>query len=301
MEAMAALQRTRSTDGPTARLRERRSYVGVAFAALGCVLLLLGGSLAQATAAPAAPIEAVWSFNGGEVAIQPQPDGSFLGTVVEPTKFAQCSHAVGEHMWTGMRLQPDGSYWGFHQWYFEGNPCRANPVLGPTAWRVLKAPDGARTLIVCFSSPGSSQPTISASDVRLNVTYGCFESALIGALPAETKTLAFKRAVSLPSSRRCFSARAFPIHLKDPKRDPLKSVVVTLGARKITVLRHGRTFTATINLRGLPRGTFTVHIVASTVLGRRLAGSRTYHTCRTKRLDHGPPKPLHPRRRGRRP
>jgi hypothetical protein len=276
--------------------RARRLWLGAALAAL-LLLLVAGSPIARASAAP--PIEAVWSFNGGEVAIQPQPGGSFTGTVVETTKFAQCSHAVGEQMWTGIRPQPDGSYWGFHQWYFETNPCQPNPVRGPTAWRVLKTPGGARTLIVCFSSPGSTQPSITATGMRLNVTYGCFESALIGPLPAEAKALAFKHAVSLPSARKCFSGRVFPIHLKDPLHDPLKTVVVRLASRKLTVLRHGRTFTATINLKGLPRGTFSVHILATTVLGQRLSGSRTYHTCRNKRIKHGSPKPLRPQPHGR--
>ena len=238
------------------------------------------------------PIEAVWSFNGGEVAIQPQPDGTFVGTVVAPTRFAQCSHAVGERMWTGIRLQEDGSYWGFHKWFFEGPSCQLNPTPGPTAWRVLKTPGGSRILVVCFSSPTGSQPSITPSDGRLNVSYGCFESGLVGPLPDEGNVLGFKRSVSLPGARKCFSARAFPIHLKDPVHDPLKSVVVRLGGHSLTVLRHGRTFTTTINLKGLPRGTFTVRIVATTVLGRRLTGSRTYHTCRSKPIRRGRPKPL---------
>jgi hypothetical protein len=291
MEAMAtdsdsAICAASAVAGRSRARALRRGFAG----ALVALLLLAGGSVAQA--APASPIEAVWSFNGGEVAIQPQAGGSFVGTVVETTKFAQCSHAVGEQMWSSIRLQSDGSYWGFHQWYFETNPCQPNPVRGPTAWRVLKTSGGARTLIVCFSSPGSSQPLITTTDARLDVTYGCFESALIAPLPAEAKALAFKRSVSLPSARKCFSARAFPIHFRDPLHDPLKSVVVRLGTHKLTVLRHGRTFTATINLKGLPRGTFKVHIFATTVLGQRLSGSRTYHTCRSKRLNRASPGPL---------
>jgi hypothetical protein len=303
MEAMTQPTKTpskvpRSVIDEQPRWRPRAPLARLLAGGLVSLLLLAAGTAAQAEGA--SPIEAVWSFNGGEVAIQPQPDGSFVGTVVETTKFAQCSHAVGEHMWTGMHQQSDGSFWGFHQWYFESSACRPNPTPGPTAWRVLKAANGSRTLIVCFSSPGSGQPSITSTDMRLDVSYGCFESALVGPLPAEANALAFRRSVSLPSTRKCFSARIFPIHLKDPRHDPLKSVVVKLGSRKITVLRQGRTFTATVNLKGLPRGTFTVRIVATTVLGQRLSGSRTYHTCRNKRLKHGPPKPLRRPLRGRR-
>ena len=35
-------------------------------------------------------------------------------------------------------------------------------------------------------------------------------------------------------------------------------------------------------LSGLPYGTFTIRIIARTVSGATLTGSRTYHTCRAK-------------------
>src|SRR6202007_3412327 len=50
-------------------------------------------------------IEGVWSFNGGRVAIQAQAGGTFSGTVVAPTKFAQCPHPIGEQMWTDISQQ----------------------------------------------------------------------------------------------------------------------------------------------------------------------------------------------------
>jgi hypothetical protein len=41
--------------------------------------------------------------------------------------------------------------------------------------------------------------------------------------------------------------------------------------------------TAPINLRGLPRGRYTVKITARTVLGRTISGSRRYRTCAPRR------------------
>jgi hypothetical protein len=251
------------------------------------VAIFLGSGLgtAQASVGPSASIEGVWSFNGGKVAIQPLPGGSFVGTVVAATRFALCSHPVGEQMWTSIRPQADGSFWGLHQWYFEAEPCAPNPMLGPTAWRVLEAGKGQHFLLVCFSSPGSSQPTISPTGVRGNVSYGCFESALIAPLPPEPPATGraavkgFAQAVSLPSTRKCFSRRVFRIHLHDPLNDPLKEVVVRVAGRRVAIMRHGRTFAATIDLKGLPKGSFTVKIRLTTVLGHHLAGKRTYHTC----------------------
>lgn len=251
--------------------------------------LLIVGASAQITSAGAtSPIERVWSFNGGEVAIQSQPGGTFLGTVIEPTKFAQCTHPVGEEMWTDMRLQPDGSYWGLHQWFYETAECVHNPMLGPTAWRVMQAANRATYLLACFSSPGSTQPTIAPDGISANVSYGCVKSAEVAPV-AGVESLA--QAVSLPSNQKCFSRRVFQIHLHEPKYDPFKEVVVTLGKRRLAVKRHGNVFAATIDLKGLPRGTFTVKIHMTTVLGHHLSGSRTYHTCTTKPKSNKP-KPL---------
>jgi len=256
---------------------------------LALVCLLLGACAPTAAAASPSPIEQVWSFNGGQVAIHPGSGGTLVGTVIEATQFAQCSHPVGEEMWSEIRLQPDGSYWGNHQWFFETTECVRNPRLGPTAWRVMDAAGGAHYLLVCFSSPGGPQPTIAPNGTEANVSYGCRESARIAAVPVEASSKSragqssFAQSVILPSNRKCYSRRLFQIHFKDPRYDPLKEVLVTIGTRKVRVTRHGRLFAATINLKGLPRGTFTVKIRATTVLGHHLTGSRTYHTCVPKR------------------
>ena len=128
-------------------------------------------------------IEGVWAFENGQIAITPTSDGTFVGTVVDETKFAECVHPVGEEIWTDMRLQPDGSYWGASPVVLRRN-VRENPTLGPTAWRVREAPDGSRYLQVCFSAPGSSQPTIAANGLTANVTYNCVNSALTAPLPS---------------------------------------------------------------------------------------------------------------------
>jgi hypothetical protein len=76
--------------------------------------MLLAGGVAPVDAA--SNIEGVWSFNGGRVAIQAQPDGAFIGTVVAATTFTVCPHPAGEQIWTALRLHADGSYRGLHQW-----------------------------------------------------------------------------------------------------------------------------------------------------------------------------------------
>ncbi len=292
---------------PPRRRRLPRSPL-LAFATT--MLLALG----VASAGAASNIEGIWSFNGGQIGIQRQSNGTYTGIVVIETKFAECTHPVGQEIWTGMTEQPDGSYWGLHQWYFGGSACTENPERGPTAWRVLEGASGSHYLRVCFSHPGDSQPTIAADGApkepyeyaEYHVTYGCTNSALTASLPvapgettpgtpgsgtgtagsgtgtAGSGVAGFKESLTLPSAKKCLSARLFKIHLADPKYDPLKTVTVTLKGHKIATSRQGKFVVATINLKNLPKGTFTIKIQATTVLGHRLASNRTYHTCLKK-------------------
>lgn len=232
------------------------------------------------SAGAASNIEGVWSFNGGQIAIQPSAsaNGTFTGTVVVATKFAECTHPVAQPIWTEITPQPDGSYWGLHQWYYENSSCSLNPTLGQTAWRVLQEANGSSYLRVCLSSPGTSHPTIAANDSDSGATYGCVNSALTAPLPGSGGASS-KEHLSLSSAKQCLSTRLFKIHLVDPKYDPLKTVSVTLNGRKVAVARKGKYVVATIDLKGLPKSAFTVKIHATTVLGHHLSASRTYHTC----------------------
>jgi hypothetical protein len=274
-----------NSDRPT-RTRSRRSLL----AAIAIAIVLAIGS---ASATAASSIEGIWAFNGGQIAIQPSStsNGTYEGKVVAATKFAECTHIVDEQIWTNITPQPDGSYWGLHQWFVE--KCERNPTRGPTAWRVIEEPSGAYYLRVCFSHPGTSQPTIAASGApkgpteyaTYGVTYGCYNSELIAPLPVVAGTTGVAGSVerlTLPSPKKCLSLRLFKIHLADPQYDPLKTVIVTLKGRRVATTRKGKYVVATIDLKGLPKGAFTIKIHATTVLGHHLSASRTYHTCIAK-------------------
>lgn len=255
-----------------------RVRLGLLLAIATVALTLMGVGSAGA----ASSIEGIWSFGGGQIAVHPGPNGTFVGTVVVATTFAECPHRVEEEIWKEMRAQPDGSYWGFHQWYFEGT-CAPNPVPGPTAWRVLQGTDGSTYLRVCFSHPGSSQPMIPAVGPEVDVSYGCVNSALTAPLPSVG-------AASFSVVKRCVSGRHFTIHLAEPRYDPFRSVRVSLKGHRFKTRRAGRYVVAAISLKGLPPGGFTLKIAATTILGLHLSGSRTYHTCAAKPRRHKPAK-----------
>jgi hypothetical protein len=270
------------------RARRSRLYpiatIAIVLAALSAGTASAGAGTASAGAN--AEIERVWSFNGGEVAIS-SLSGKLVGIVVTPTKFAECAHKAGEEMWTGLTLQPNGSYWGLHQWLYQGS-CAANPERGPTAWRVLQRPGGSRYLLVCFSEPGKSQPTIEPSGVTATWTFGCVESAPTAPLPvvanggsgkSNAEEISFRKTVVLPSASLCVKRGSLKLKLRDPKRDPLKQVVIRIGAKRVVDVRGVARLKKGVLLRNLPTGTYTIKIVATTVLDQRLSGHRTYHSC----------------------
>ena len=110
------------------------------------------------------------------------------------------------------------------------------------------------------------------------------EGILAETAPAAGPTVSSGGAVAIfPSRRPCASRRAFTIRLRDPRgRERLVSAVVLVNGRRVAV-RRGRRLRARIDLRGLPRGTFTVRVIARTDRHRRLTAKRTYRTCAPRR------------------
>jgi hypothetical protein len=254
--------------------------------AIAATILLL--TVGVASAAAITGIEGVWSFNGGQIAIQPEGNGKFEGIVVSPTNFAACTHPVGQKIWKELSAQADGSYWGFHQWY-KTESCTENPILGPTAWRVVEEANGSRYVRVCLSNPGAGQPSIPLGSTGIGASFGCQNSGLTAPL-ASSGVGSFKQVVSLLSNKKCVSARKFAIHIRDAKYDPFKSVIVTLRAHKLRIAHRGSTYIATVNLKGLPPGAFTIKIKATTFRGHVVSGTRTYHTCTRKPIRSKPKK-----------
>jgi hypothetical protein len=100
--------------------------------------------------------------------------------------------------------------------------------------------------------------------------------------PLRVATPSFASFVRLPSTRRCVSRRRFRIRLRQPRGATIASAEVRLNRRRVAT-RRGRRVTAPIDLRGLPRGRFTVTIRIVTTTGRRITGTRRYRTCTPKR------------------
>jgi cell division septation protein DedD len=85
--------------------------------------------------------------------------------------------------------------------------------------------------------------------------------------------------IALPAATSCVSRRKFAIRVRAPQGVEVKTTTVYLNGRKAGTGRGSR---AVISLRGLPRGSVKVKVVAVLSDGRRLTLSRTYRTCTTR-------------------
>jgi hypothetical protein len=100
--------------------------------------------------------------------------------------------------------------------------------------------------------------------------------------------------VQAPSNRRCVSRRKFRIRIRERGGIRIETAQLFLNGKKIKVVKRRifqrKRHTATVNLRGLPKGRFTLKIVVLTTEGDFVRGTRKYHTCTKKRRSRGPPR-----------
>jgi len=82
----------------------------------------------------------------------------------------------------------------------------------------------------------------------------------------------------LPSTRACVSRRTFTIHPRAPRGQTLRSARVFVNG-KLVASPRGRHLHATIDLRGLPKGSPRVTLVLRTRSGRTYVRTRIYRTC----------------------
>ena len=277
---------------------------------LTCLVATALWTAGASPAGAASSIEGVWAFNGGEIAVQPVANGTFIGTVVTETTFAECVHPVGQQIWTDITPQPDGSYWGLHQWYTEPG-CTLVPTGGKTAFRVLEGPNGAHYLRVCLATPEPhSQDRPRRRQHRNNLGVARARRSARPYRPLKPQPAPRRHPAKAPrvrppaqASRRSTSwyryratrnasgpaaSRSASLTLRTTRSRPSPSCS---RAESSEMSRHGRTIVATVSRRALPRGTFAVQIKAVTYLGRHLSGSRTYHPCKPTQTVMNPAAP----------
>ena len=100
--------------------------------------------------------------------------------------------------------------------------------------------------------------------------------------PSPPAKLVAASLLTLPSVRRCVSRRAFRIRLRKVAGVTLKEMRIFVNGKRVRVVR-GKRLSAPVDLRGLPKGRFTVQVTVTATDGRKLTERRRYRTCAPKR------------------
>jgi hypothetical protein len=119
--------------------------------------------------------------------------------------------------------------------------------------------------------------TAAATPASTTAATGTTETVAASSSPS------FASDLGLPATRRCVSRRHFPIRIRVPRGQRLRSARVYVNGRRAISVRAGRRLTSLVDLRGLPRGTFKVKVVARTRSGRTFTRTRAYKTCTPRR------------------
>jgi len=173
------------------------------------------------------------------------------------------------------------------------NGDRQNGYEGPTSWFSGVSPDtssGTVNFSPAIPPGGSTYFSLEAPPSAAAIQVGTPTTTA----PTPTVPPAFgpKGAIQgLPSARRCLSKRHFIIHIRRYPGISYTEAIVFLNRKQVGVVKSRKgQFSAPINLRGLPAGTFPVKITVITSTGSIISGKRTYHTCRKRLPFHGPPR-----------
>ncbi len=94
--------------------------------------------------------------------------------------------------------------------------------------------------------------------------------------------------LSAPPSTVCASRRHFIVHVLQIPGLTYRRINVVLNGHHVATRATKRGVTAAVDLRGQPKGTYVLRIMVETTHGRKITGTRTYHTCAAT--------PIHPKR-----
>lgn len=102
------------------------------------------------------------------------------------------------------------------------------------------------------------------------------------ACKSETLVVSKKASLGLPNGKKCFSKRKFAIHPKFPRGAKITSFKEFVNGKLAKEGRLSNKATS-VNLIGLPKGTFRVQLVTFASNGQSFQDERTFHTCIPKK------------------
>ena len=154
------------------------------------------------------------------------------------------------------------------------------PIPGATGdtYTLTDADQGAAICCrVVASSNGGDSPPVTSAGVTVPKPTPTPTPTVVAPKPVAITTIA-----TLPPSKVCVSRRKFPIRLRGVKAGRIVRAQIKLNGKQVRNVT-GKALGLPIDLRGLPKGTFTVQIVTTDAAGKKLVGKRTYRTCVPKK------------------
>jgi PKD repeat protein len=137
-----------------------------------------------------------------------------------------------------------------------------------------------------YAAAGTFTATLTVKDKAGASATARVTTTVTAPAAAQLPALASAAVIKLPSAKACVSRRSLRIRLVQPKDSALVSAVVRVNGTSVRTVQGAR-ITAPIDLKGLPKGRFTVKITATTADGRTVSGTRKYRTCTVKRKGLG--------------
>jgi len=168
------------------------------------------------------------------------------------------------------------------------NGDRQNGYEGPTSWFSGIATDtsgGTVNFSPAIPPGGSTYFSLEAPPSAAAIMVGTPTTTAPTPTPGKLPPAFGPKGVirGFPPTRVCLSKRHFVIHIRRYPGISYVEAIVFLNHHTVgTVKSRGGQFSAAINLRGLPAGTFPVKMTVITTTGSIISGTRTYHTCRRK-------------------
>jgi len=142
------------------------------------------------------------------------------------------------------------------------------------------------TVIKGLAGPSLAvKPPVGRYYWRASYSGDALNAPSLSTCGSEVLVVATKANVGLPSTKVCLSKRRFIAHPRSPKGAKLVSVQLYING----VLKGSSRLTTshtTINLVGLPKGTFRVAMVVTSSKGKKYEDVRTFHTCVPKKHKH---------------
>jgi hypothetical protein len=120
---------------------------------------------------------------------------------------------------------------------------------------------------------------------EVNYSGGGLDAASSSACGSETLIVSKHANLGLPSGKECRSKRDFAVHPRFPKGAKIVRFEEFINGKLVKSghLSHRAT---TVDLIGLPKGTYEVELVTFEASGTSYEDTRTYHTCVPKKHKH---------------